>query len=109
MSEKSDYQKHLESLSETEYKRLTQGNWSTEQDTRVRCTADGEFPLKGEMVIFEIECDDAWIGGCESYDLDCGSFWFGSDDIETDFHPITEPIYWKPLTGLKEQYERERK
>jgi hypothetical protein len=108
MSEKSDYQKHLESLSETEYKRLTQGNWSTEQDTRVRCTADGEFPLKGEMVIFEIEGDDAWIGGCESYDLDCGSFWFGSDDIETDFYPITEPIYWKPLTGLKEQYERER-
>jgi hypothetical protein len=60
------------------------------------------------MVIFEIEGDDAWIGGCESYDLDCGSFWFGSDDIETDFYPITEPIYWKPLTGLKEQYERER-
>jgi len=76
---------------------------------RVYCTADGEYPLKGEMVIFEIEGDDAWIGGCESYDLDCGSFWFGSDDIETDFHPITEPIYWKPLTGLKEQYERERK
>ena len=78
-------------------------------NTRVRCTKDGDYPPVGQMVIFEIEGDDAWIGGCESYDLDCGSFWFGSDDIETDFYPITEPIYWKPLTGLKEQYERERK
>ena len=78
------------------------------ETTRVRCTADGEFPAHGEMVIFEVDGDDAWIGGCESYDLDCGSFWFGADDDEADFHPITEPIYWKQFGNLKAQYERER-
>lgn len=31
MGEKSEYQKHLESLSETEYKRLTEGNWSSKE------------------------------------------------------------------------------
>lgn len=75
---------------------------------KVYCTKDGEFPDKNEMVIFEVEGDDTYIGGCESYDLDCGSFWFGEDVDKADFHPITEPIYWQPLTSLKAQYELEQ-
>lgn len=63
MSEKSDYQKHLESMSEIVYKRLTQGDWSrNETDTRVRCTKDGEFPLRGDEVVFQCKGRKSYIG-----------------------------------------------
>lgn len=71
---------------------------------KVYCTADGDYPEKNQIVIFEVD-GDAFVGACYDYDLDCGSYWFGESDDITDFHPITEPIYWKPLTSLKAQYE----
>ena len=71
-------------------------------NTRVRCTADGEFP-NDEMVLFEDE-GIIYIGGyMAKHDL-----WFTADN-ECDNKPVCHPIYWKPLTSLKEQYERERK
>ena len=110
MSEKSDYQKHLESMSEIEYKSLTQGDWSrNETDTRVRCTKDGEYPEDDITVLAEFH-------GADFADIP-HLVWFEWDNAQwVDF--LTEEIvpnvpeemtvYWQPLTSLKKQYEKQK-
>ena len=75
------------------------------QDTRVRCTADGEYPEHNDEVVFQSEISiKSYVGrhiinkyGHAFVDNSGYAYWAEND-----------PIYWKPLTGLKEQYERER-
>ena len=72
-----------------------------QQATRVRCTKDGEYPVYGEMVVFESSNDpEIYIGG---YNQKVEK-WFA----DISYIEATEPIYWQPLTSLKAQYERER-
>lgn len=106
MSEKSDYQKHLESMSEIEYKRLTQGDWSrNETDTRVHCTKDGEFPEDKETVFAEIH--GQYFDGIThklDFDKDNG-LWIDYDGENIPHIPEEMTVYWQPLTSLKAQYE----
>ena len=77
----------------------------TAPDTRVRCTADGEFPSVNQMVRFEVN-EEMFIGGCEQR-FEVGSHWFSNNDTDLEYYFNTVPIYWQPLTSLKAQYERE--
>jgi hypothetical protein len=111
MSEKSDYQKHLESMSEIEYKSLTQGDWSrNETDTRVRCTKDGEYPEdENQIVLAEFEGKDFTdLVHIVGFDYD-NAQWidFDSDEIIPNV-PEEMTVYWQPLTSLKEQYEKKK-
>jgi len=71
---------------------------------RVRCTADGDYPLNGDEVIFQCEGRKSYIG------------YFTIQDNENVFivnygyayWASNETIYWTLYTSLKEQYERQK-
>jgi DNA-directed RNA polymerase subunit RPC12/RpoP len=78
-------------------------------DTRVRCTKDGEYPEDDITVLAEFH-------GVDFADIP-HIVWFEWDNAQwVDF--LTEEIipnvpeemtvYWQPLTSLKEQYEKKK-
>lgn len=67
------------------------------QVVKIHNTADGEFPAEKQEVLFENEYG-TWLGG---YDHDAG-LWFYNEAI---FKKSEYPVYWKPQTSLKHEYE----
>jgi len=68
---------------------------------RVYCTADGECPNSAQTVIFEGEDNyGCCIGGFD------GHCWCEQDGYI--LYENNEKIYWKPLTTLKDEYERQK-
>ena len=79
-----------------------------QQATRVRCTKDGEYPEDDITVLAEFH-------GVDFADIP-HIVWFEWDNAQwVDFlteeivpnEPEEMTVYWKPLTSLKDEYERQ--
>ncbi len=81
-----------------------------EQERRVRCTEDGEYPEdENQIVLAEFEGKDFTdLVHIVGFDYD-NAQWidFDSDEIIPNI-PEELTVYWQPLTSLKEQYKREK-
>jgi hypothetical protein len=79
-------------------------------DTRVRCTKDGEYPEdENQIVLAEFEGKDFTdLVHIVGFDYD-NAQWidFDSDEIIPNV-PEEMTVYWQPLTSLKEQYEKKK-
>jgi hypothetical protein len=74
-------------------------------NTRVRCTADGEYPIVGQQVEWESR------GGIKRTGIfslltENGSIW--KNVLGLYKYSIDAFIYWQPLTSLKAQYEKQK-
>ena len=74
---------------------------------RVYCTADGEWPRHCQSVEFQSVFLYRGTGiFLEEREGVKNVFRTGIGDIHT--HEDNAPIYWKPLTSLKDEYERQK-
>jgi hypothetical protein len=77
-------------------------------DTRVRCTKDGDYPEDKETVFAEIH--GQYFDGIThklDFDKDNG-LWIDYDGENIPHIPEEMTVYWQPLTSLKEQYEKQK-
>jgi hypothetical protein len=74
---------------------------------RVYCTADGEFPEDGEVVYYEIY-DVHYFGKFLEKEATISRWKDFSDEQPYDWYKLDVPIYWKPLTSFKDEYERQK-
>ncbi|OQA51013.1 MAG: hypothetical protein BWY47_00217 [Bacteroidetes bacterium ADurb.Bin302] len=75
---------------------------------KVYCTADGEYPRNGQTIIFQSGIIQT-TGRFKLQQLLINREYkiFISDKGSEHYHDDT-PIYWKPLTSLKDEYERQK-
>ena len=66
---------------------------------KVYCTADGDYPAIGLMTIFE-DYAETYIGGFD------GGYWF--DQNKGQLEDTVGEVYWRSLTSLKDEYERQK-
>ena len=72
---------------------------------RVYCTADGDFPKNNEDVVFQSEISRKSYVGKHIINKYGHAF---VDNGEYAYWAENDPIYWKPLTSLKDEYERQK-
>ena len=75
-----------------------------QQATRVRCTKDGEFPLKGDEVIFQAEGRKSYIGYFTIQDNE--NVFIANDGYA--YWTANENIYWQLYEDLKTQYDMQK-
>ena len=72
---------------------------------KVYCTADGEYPEHNDEVIFQSEISNKSYVGKHITNKYGHAFVDNSGYV---YWAENEPIYWKPLTSLKDEYERQK-
>ena len=76
---------------------------------RVYCTADGEYPKENELVIFEVEnIQPIYRGYFYKRSLPPEMAFYSDGLCHYSFTPDKYKIYWKPLTSLKDEYEKQK-